>query len=149
MLSFFQSILKFFKALEPKTLLIIVFVILFLVFFGMWYFDGSHHKDEINQLHVQNKELVEKGNQISKQLDSLRKVNKVLILDKTDIETQLTKTEVELQKALDKASKSGGDLNKANAERERILKQIEELKKNPANRQDDELIKSLRKKLNK
>ena len=115
----------------------------------MWYFQGSSNKDAIKALHDQNKEIVLDRDNIKKELDSLKRENIVLVNIRNGVETQLTQTEILLQKYIQQSGKSTGSLVPINAALERTAQQIKELKANPANRTDDALIKSLKEKLNK
>lgn len=133
--------------LDIKSIVILILLGFSIIFFGMWFFKGSGTKSEIKKLQdeIKSIELVR---------DSLKGANTKLSIAFNDlgqiiierdkkiaqIESDLVRTKQDLTVANIKVSQN----QKALAE---TKKKIEELRKNPINREDDALINSLKEKL--
>lgn len=138
-----------YQRIDWKMVLILILSIIVFILGGIWYFQGSHNKDEIKRLHDENKVLIDDRKQLKKELDVLKKINVVLVDDKQSIIDKLEETEITLQKYIKDAKHSASDVAKAKSELDKVIKQIDYLKKYPTNKTDDELIISLRKKFSK
>lgn len=133
--------------LDVKWVVILILTGACILFFGMWFFKGSDIKERIRTLEKENQ-------RIEKCRDSLELANKMLSVefnkiqrsiedrDKKikDIEDQLLKTKRELDAANAKVSGYKKDLAETK-------KKIEDLKKNPIKREDEDLLRSLKEKL--
>lgn len=133
--------------LDIKSILILVLLGFSIVFFALWYFKGDDTKSRIKELENINKN-------IEIQRDSLKNVNKVLKVDfdnrQKDIEerdNQIKSIELELSKTKKDLVVANGKVKEKEKELADTKKKIEELKKNPIKRDDDDLIKSLKDKL--
>ena len=135
--------------LDIKTIALLVLTGACIWFFGMWFFKGSDYKDKIKELENENKkiELVR---------DSLKAVNASLKLDFDKKQSEIDKRDKKIKLIEDEILKTKKDLQKANTQVEedkRSLKEtkdkISKLKNDPIKREDNELIKSLKEKLNR
>jgi predicted nucleic acid-binding Zn-ribbon protein len=132
---------------DVKTILIVVFLGLFLTFASLWYFMGSpSQRKEIKKL-KQEYEKVE-AEKKQNQAEILRWKSTYDSLVKLDI--TLSKAVIELEKQLDDAIKnanySKGELDKIKNKINETRKKIEDLKKNPINRENEDLLNSLKNK---
>lgn len=133
--------------LDLKSMIILFFVIISVLFFSLWYLKGTGYKKEFKLL---EKNFVK----LQKTRDSLTKVNKslernfdrtqklILIRDKKilQVEEELRRSKIELIKA-------GDELKRNEWSREQNKRSIQNLKNNPLKREDQELINSLKEKL--
>lgn len=133
--------------LDLKSMIILFFVIISVLFFSLWYLKGTGYKKEFKLL---EKNFVK----LQKTRDSLTKVNKslernfdrtqklILIRDKKilQVEEELGRSKIELLKASD-------ELKRNERSREQNKREIQNLKNNPLKREDQELINSLKEKL--
>lgn len=133
--------------LDLKSMIILFFVIISVLFFSLWYLKGTGYKKEFKLL---EKNFVK----LQKTRDSLTKVNKslernfdrtqklILIRDKKilQVEEELGRSKIELLKASDELKRNEGS-------REQNKREIQNLKNNPLKREDQELINSLKEKL--
>jgi chromosome segregation ATPase len=121
-----------------------------LFFVWKWYsFDSSEYKKQIDSLREENKKIIKMRDSIDEVIYSLQ--NKNLILEQKAIEIigENMKLSKELSDEKNKSNKSKEELLKLMREIAETKKKIEELKKNPPNRKEDELLNSLKKKLQK
>lgn len=133
--------------LDLKSMIILFFVIISVLFFSLWYLKGTGYKKEFKLL---EKNFVK----LQKTRDSLTKVNKslernfdrtqklILIRDKKilQVEEELGRSKIELLKASD-------ELKRNERSREQNKREIQNLKNRPLKREDQELINSLKEKL--
>ena len=133
--------------LDIKSILILVLLGVSIIFFALWYFKGSDTKSRIKELEQINKN-------IEVQRDSLKNANKALKVDfdkrQKEIEerdNQIKLIEMELSKTKRDLVVANGKVREKEKELAETKKKIEDLKKNPIKREDDELIKSLKDKL--
>lgn len=133
--------------LDLKSMIILFFVIISVLFFSLWYLKGTGYKKEFKLL---EKNFVK----LQKTRDSLTRVNKaletnfdktqklILIRDKKilQVEEELGRSKIELIKA-------GDELKRNERSREQNKSSIQNLKNNPLKREDQELINSLKEKL--
>lgn len=133
--------------LDLKSMIILFFVIISVLFFSLWYLKGTGYKKEFKLL---EKNFVK----LQKTRDSLTRVNKaletnfdktqklILIRDKKilQVEEELGRSKIELIKA-------GDELKRNERSREQNKRSIQNLKNNPLKREDQELINSLKEKL--
>lgn len=141
--------MKFNLNLDIKSILILILLVGSIIFFAMWYFKGSDTKDRVKELQKENAriELVR---------DSLKDINKNLQVEFNKIQENVDKKNEEIKRIESELLKTKQDLVGANnkvKEHQKELaetkKKIEELEKNPIKREDDDLINSLKDKLNK
>lgn len=138
-----QKILEFFKKIDIKTTSIIILIITSLFFGYKWYFNDNN-KTLIKELHDQNAKIDAERKVIAHQLDSLKKENQKLTADKNTIEEKIIKINDLIDQYKKEGIKSKADLNNFKKSMDKINLEIENLIKNPSNKQDDELLISLR-----
>lgn len=133
--------------LDIKTILILVLLIISLFFGYKWYFSGNNsQKDEINKLEANLVELQNKLKLADNEI--LNWENKYNILHTYDIklESQYAELKKQTEKAEIDAEKAKADLNVIKKEIEITKNKINELKKNQANRNCEDLIISIKNK---
>lgn len=120
-----------------------------LVFFGLWYFKtDKSSEDLISKLEKENIEIRLQRDSVDNIIDKLNgdiiEISEILDIKYEEIKDLNTK----LSEATRDTEEAERRYRKAMKEMEERLKKYEDLKKNPPNREGDELIKSLREKLN-
>lgn len=133
--------------LDVKWIAILVLTGACILFFGMWYFKGSDTKDRIKQLEAENL-------RIEKVRDSLYIANKNLSIEFDKVQKSINDRDAKIKEIEEKLLKSKKDLEIANAkvngykkDLAETKKKIDELKKEPIKRNDEDLINSLKEKL--
>jgi uncharacterized protein (DUF3084 family) len=133
--------------LDVKSIIILLLAVFSILFFSLWFLKGTGYKKEY-------KKLEQEFDRLQKSRDSLKTINIKLKKDfdiieievkKRDslikiVEKELVKTKQELKEAKKEVAKWQFDFNKTK-------KKIEDLKKNPIKREDEDLIQSLSEKL--
>ena len=132
---------------DAKTIVILVLLAFGGIFFTKWYFTSSGYKGEIKDLENKNK-------QIEKSRDSLKVVNKGLrdiykmYEDTIQVRNkQITEFEGKLYILKWDLKKSNDKLSGYQKELQKTKDRIDSLSNNPANRDGDDLINSLKEKL--
>ena len=132
---------------DIKSILIAILLGFCIFFFSIWYLKGSGYKKEY-------KKLEQQFNVIQKSRDSLKTVNKKLKSDYLEIDNRIKLREIfinsiekELEKTKEELKSAKLDLKKWESDYKITKKKIEDLKKNPIKREDDQLVKSLKEKL--
>jgi chromosome segregation ATPase len=135
--------------IDLKTGLILLLLLFCIVFFSMWYLKGadSVSKRELKRLKTEYKNL-------QKSRDSLDQVNIMLKDNFNDYQNKIDQRdskiqsiEYQLSQAKIDLSQSKKDLSNMKTELTKTRKRVEDLKKNPIKREDDDLIESLKEKL--
>jgi septal ring factor EnvC (AmiA/AmiB activator) len=133
--------------LDVKWIAILVLTGFCILFFGMWYFKGSDAKDRIKQLEAENAK-------IEKVRDSLDIANKKLSIDFDSIQKSINDRDNKIRDIEEKLAKTKKDLDIANSkisgykkDLAETKKKIDELKKNPIKRNEEDLLNSLKEKL--
>jgi septal ring factor EnvC (AmiA/AmiB activator) len=133
--------------LDVKWIAILVLTGTCILFFGMWFFKGSETKEKIKQLEKENL-------RIEKIRDSLDLANKYLSAEFDKIQKKIDERDRKIKDIEEHLLKTKRDLDAANAivnvyrkDLAETKKKIEELKKNPIKRDDEDLLKSLKEKL--
>lgn len=129
--------------------LIILVLIILIGFFGYKYYMNDGNRELMKRLEQEEKELNELRRINKLQIDSLKNANTLILQEKNKIEEDVKKDSLLVIQYKSEAKKSTDELEKQKKEYEQILKDIENIKTNPPNRIDDELLKSLREHLNK
>lgn len=126
--------------MKINNVLMLIFLAAFLVFFSLWYFKGSHTKKE-------NRQLKEEIEIIQHQRDSLESVRKelmsdyeILVEELAQKEENLANTNKELEASKRKLDTARKNLAKVNQELEESKRKIEELKSNPKDPTNPELL---------
>jgi hypothetical protein len=136
--------------IDLKSALILILLFSTLFFFFKWYSsDNSEYKKQIDLLKQENKKIIKMRDSINDVISELQERNLALEQRALLIIEENMKLNRELQYEKNKANKSKEELLKLLKEIAETKKKIEELKKNPPNRKEDELLNSLKKKLQK
>jgi septal ring factor EnvC (AmiA/AmiB activator) len=145
-MNFLTKIIKSTKIDDFRTILLIfsLLVILFLAYKNYTSIDNS---DLIKKL-KEDRELIEKErNSIRLEIDSLKNQNSVLLNEKGDLLDNIKRNSDLINKYIYQAKQSKMDLDRFKKEYESINKRIDDF--TPPNRQDEQLIISLRNHLDK
>lgn len=149
---YFIYISKFEKVmqikLDIKSILILFLLGFCILFFSLWFLKGTGYKKEFKQLEKEYKQLKhtrDSLNTLNIKLKSdfnntqkdIDKRNKII----SDIEKELKKTKADLDDANIQIVRNKKDL-------EEVKGKIDKLKKQPIKREGEELINSLKQKLN-
>ena len=133
--------------LDVKWIAILVLTGACILFFGMWFFKGSDTKGRIRQLEKENLMIEEVR-------DSLELVNKSLSEEFDKIQIDIDERDKKIKDIEDRLFKTKRELDAANAkvsgykkDLAETKKKIEDLKKNPIKREDEDLLRSLKEKL--
>lgn len=133
--------------LDLKSMIILFFAIISILFFSLWFLKGTGYKKEFKLL---EKNFIK----LQKTRDSIAKVNSVLKINfnKTQElilsrDKKILLVEEELKKSKIELIKSNDELKKNELTWEENKRGIQNLKKNPIKREDQELINSLQEKL--
>jgi cell division protein YceG involved in septum cleavage len=136
--------------IDLKSALILILLCSTLFFVWKWYsFDSSEYKKQIDSLREENKKIIKTRDSIDEVISSLQNKKMILELKAIEIIGENMKLNKELKNEKNKANKSKEDLLKLLKEIAETKEKIEELKKNPPNRKEDDLLNSLKKKLQK
>ena len=133
--------------LDLKSMIILFFAIISILFFSLWFLKGTGYKKEFKLL---EKNFIK----LQKTRDSIAKVNSVLKINfnKTQElilsrDKKILLVEEELKKSKIELIKSNDELKKNELTWEENKRGIQNLKKNPIKREGQELINSLQEKL--
>lgn len=130
-----------------KNILILVLLAGCLVFASMWYFSGSGYKSEIKTLKKEKQELVEQRKNLDSQVDNLKRDYEELVKKEAVLLEDIKKRDREIQALKESSARSQAELMKIKKDLAETRKKIEEFKKNPPNRTGQDLINSLKIKL--
>ena len=135
--------------IDLKTGIILLLLSFCVVFFSMWYLksDGRESKKELKRLELE-------FNKIQKTRDSLKLVNLDLKEDFDKLQKKIDSREKSIQSLQYQLSLSQSEVQSSKLELidlkkdlEKTKKKIVDLKKNPIKREDENLIESLKQKL--
>jgi len=133
--------------LDFKSILILVFLGISILFFSMWFLKGTGYKKEFKKLELEFQKL-------QKTRDSLEAVNIKLKIDFEKIQQkidernlEIKKVEYELVKVKKDLKSSNNQLQKNKKDLDETRKKLEKLKKDPIKREGEDLINSLKEKL--
>jgi len=145
-MNFLTKIIKSTKIDDFRTILLI-FSILIILFLAYKNYTSTDNSDLIKKL-KEDRELIEKErNLIKLEIDSLKNQNSVLLNEKGDLLSNIKKNSDLINKYIYQAKQSKMDLDRFKKEYESINKKIDDF--TPPNRQDEQLIISLRNHLDK
>jgi chromosome segregation ATPase len=145
-MNFLTKIIKSTKIDDFRTILLI-FSILIILFLAYKNYTSTDNSDLIKKL-KEDRELIEKErNSIKLEIDSLKNQNSVLLNEKGDLLSNIKKNSDLINKYIYQAKQSKIDLDRFKKEYESINKKIDDF--TPPNRQDEQLIISLRNHLDK
>ena len=138
-----QSIIQ---RIDWKSVLVVFLFILVFILGGIWFFQSTGNKEELNRLHTENSQLIKERKAIEHTIDSLQKIQVKLEDSKTELENRVDESTHIIDSLKKKSVVSKVGIDKAEQERSKIEQQIQELKKNPKNRTGEDLEKSLKEK---
>lgn len=145
-MNFLAKIIKSTKIDDFRTILLI-FSILIILFLAYKNYTSTDNRDLIKKL-KEDRELIEKErNSIKLEIDSLKKQNSLLLNERGDLLTNIKRNSDLINKYVYQAKQSKMDLDRFKKEYESINKKIDDF--TPPNRQDEQLIISLRNHLDK
>lgn len=132
-----------------KNIVLLIFVGATLFFGLKWYWGGNDvTKEQLKNLQKEYNILEGQKKDVDKEISTLK--DKFKLKEEEDIKQALEveKAKQAVKDAIAKADKSKQELDKLKTNLDNIKKNIEDFKKNPPKLSDDELLESLRKKLN-
>jgi chromosome segregation ATPase len=135
------------KKLDIKSILIIFFLLTTLFFGYRWFFGrNSASEERVKQLDAQFKELEKQKAENEKQILFWRKRFDSLQVDEERLKLELEKLTEKTRVAELEAEKSKGKLDKLRKEIMETRKKIEDFKKSPPVKTEEELLQSLKNK---
>ena len=136
--------------LDIKTLIILVLLVISLGFCWNWFFGGGKaYKKQVKELEKERTELLLERKTLISDVDSLIKQNKRLITKDSVYKAKISGLDVEITYYKSKAENSKRELDRIKGELSLTRKKIKELKAMPPNREGDDLLNSLKLKLQK
>lgn len=137
--------------IDSKSILIIIFLGFSLFFGYKWYFSSSDRKDwkqKVEQLDKENSLLKIKRDSLQSSLsDLIFKYDSITHIDSI-LQVEISELEIDIINSKKSANKTLIELNSIKKELEKNKKKIIELENNPPNKTDNDLIESLKNKLN-
>jgi len=130
--------------METLKTWIIAILLAIILFAGIFLKFESEYKKTINDLKKRNEILQSKNQQIDRRLDNLWIEYSILQKRDSSLRLEIKKRDIKISEALLSAKKSQIELEKT---RNAILltrKKIEDFRKNPSNRIDDDLLNSIK-----
>jgi predicted nuclease with TOPRIM domain len=132
-----------------KDIALVVTIILCLIFGWMTFFKGdSGYKERIKSLEKENAELQAKRATLDAEIARRKTAFDSLSVMDIQLQSQLAVLETETRLLRDEVKRSRGALDDIQTRIIATRKRIADLKKNPANRKDTDLINSLKLKTN-
>ena len=130
---------------DIKNIIILVLLAGFLLFGYLWFFrDTTDYKAKIKQLEKEKQELIETRDSLDAVAIDLGKKYTILVQKEAVLLADIAKKEAEIRKSKEAAARSQAELNGLKNSLKETQRKIEELKKNPANRESDDLLNSLK-----
>jgi Tfp pilus assembly protein PilO len=130
---------------DIKNIIILVLLAGFLLFGYLWFFrDTTDYKAKIKQLEKEKQELIETRDSLDAVAINLGKKYAILVQKEAVLLADIAKKEAEIRKSKEAAARSQAELNRLKNSLKETQRKIEELKKNPANRESDDLLNSLK-----
>jgi septal ring factor EnvC (AmiA/AmiB activator) len=130
--------------LDIKSILILVLLAGCLIFGYMWYFKSDNVKSELKELRADNERIKKERDSINIHLRALEVNFTKLKQNEKFLQQKINDLELEIERSKQKANKSQAELNKLRLRLEETRRKIKELKNNPPNRTDDDLLNSLK-----
>jgi septal ring factor EnvC (AmiA/AmiB activator) len=134
---------------DIKNIIIIVLLGFLFVFGYMWYSGRGEYKDRVNQLNKEIKDIQNIKDSIDVENKKLDNLLSNLQMEDSILQVKISEIEITNQKLTDDLIKSKKELLGFRTNIADVKRQIENIRKNPANRDEVELINSLKNKLNK
>lgn len=141
---------KYAKYMDTKNIIILVLLIGCLIFGYINLFRGDKlYEYRVKELELKNSELVKERLEIDKEIKTLKIDFTKLKEKEAELLDDINNRDIEIGKSKDRANKSKQELEKFKKDIEETKSKIENLKRNPANREGNDLLNSLKLKLNK
>ena len=132
--------------LDLKSIIIIFLFIISGILFSRYMLDGNEHKKERKSLQKENKEIEIQKKGLEKDFEKLQELYKKDSVKLVVLENQFIIIQTELDKVNIKLNQKQKQLVYWRKNWQKTKKQVEELKKNPPNRTNEELLESIREK---
>lgn len=130
-----------------KNILLIIFAICTLVFFGLWYFKTPNTDVYELQRKQLEQKLADKDKEIDlvkSERDSLEKKNAAIVLDIEKNEKNIEAYKLQIAEKDKQLQESKSKLANYIAEKNKIVKEIENLKNNPVKKTGQDLLDALK-----
>lgn len=134
------------KKLQLALNIVLIAITLFLGYKWLYQMDGAS-EERIKQLEKELDQLIKKKEENEKSILFWKNQFDSLSVEDAKIKDKIIILEKDIISAENEANSSKKKLEKLKAELAAIRKKIDDFKKNPPNREDDELLKSLKNKL--
>jgi septal ring factor EnvC (AmiA/AmiB activator) len=129
---------------------IIILILLFVVgFLGYTWLNSGESKEKIKQIEKEIKDIQIKRDSIQMENNKLKIQYNQLLQEDKNLQTILAQIEEENKRLNKEVEKSKKALFDFKSKFDYTRNKIDDIKKNPINRQDDELVNSLKNKINK
>lgn len=133
-----------------KDVLIVALLIMTIIFGYFTFFQSDPlYKQKVKELEADNKKLQEERKVIDARLAQTQKRIDSLTVIENQLNAIISSKDEEIERNKRKANSSRAELDKMKNELEKVRKQIEDAKKNPPNREGQDLINSLKIKTSK
>lgn len=128
-----------------KDALIIGLLIMTIIFGYFTFFQSDPlYKQKVKELEADNKRLQEERRAIDARLaQTQRRIDSLTVIE-NQLNAIISSKDEEIERNKRKATASRAELDKIKSELEKVRKQIEDAKKNPPNREGQDLINSLK-----
>ena len=138
------------KYMDTKNIIILVLLIGCLVFGYINLFRGDKlYEYKVEELQKANSTLLKERDLVKGEIKTLNIEFTALKSKEAELMNSINLRDSEIAKSKDKANRSKAELEKFKKEIEETREKIDSLKAQPANRQGDDLLNSLKSKLNK
>jgi chromosome segregation ATPase len=132
-----------------KNIVILVLLVASIIFGLKWFWGGNDvSKEKLKNLTEKFNVLESQKKQVDKDIVSWKDKYKIKEIAEQKLKIEIVKSKKDIAIAIDKANKTKLELDKYKIKLDKSKKEIDEYTKNPPKLSEDELLKSLRKKLN-
>lgn len=136
--------------MDTKNIIILVLLIGCLVFGYINLFRGDKlYEYKVEELQKENATLLKERDSVKSEIKTLNIEFSALKTKEAELMNDINLRDTEIAKSKDKANRSKAELEKFKKEIEETRGKIDSLKAHPTNRQGDDLLNSLKSKLNK
>lgn len=129
---------------DTKTILLIVFFTISLIFGYKWYFGSNVDTNKLKDLEKKYKDLEEQKKVVDSEITNWKTQFDALKIKDDALAKLIPGLEKDIRDAEARANKSKADLDKIRLHILEIQKKIEEFKKHPSNRSGDTLLESIK-----
>lgn len=138
------------KSLDKDKIknIIIISVALLCLFFGYKWYNKDTNKGLLDKLKSENKSIQNDRKNIQKQIDSMSIDYNKLSKERIILEKKLSIDDEIILNSKNELLKSKNELSNLKYEKNKLTQEIKKLRENPANREGDDLLISLKRHLN-